>query len=85
MTTEADSDQFFLHRNGTEKTLQTKRQTPIHQLTTYLQTSNDSTVKIPNLTPELESLKTVIMSQHNALSQHIIELGNTCLYFTIQY
>jgi hypothetical protein len=22
------------------------------------------------------------MSQHNALSQHIIELGNTCLYFT---
>jgi hypothetical protein len=81
-TTEADSDQLFLHRNNTEKIPQTKRQTPIHQLTNYLQTSDDSKVKIPNLTPELESLKTVIMSQHNALSQHIIELGNTCLYFT---
>jgi hypothetical protein len=49
---------------------------------TKIQTSDDSGIPIPNLTPELKSLSKVILSQHNALSQHIIELGNICLNFT---
>jgi hypothetical protein len=50
--------------------------------TKHIQTSANSNSKIPNLTPELESLRTVIMLQHNALSQHIIELGTICLKHT---
>jgi hypothetical protein len=49
---------------------------------TKIQTSDDPGISIPNLTPELKSLSKVILSQHNALSQHIIELGNICLNFT---
>jgi hypothetical protein len=48
----------------------------------FSQTSDNSKIKIPNLTPDLESLRPVIMSQHNALSQHIIELGTICLKYT---
>jgi hypothetical protein len=74
------TDTYFNHNPNTIP--QTGLHTPAHQLTSYLQTSNDSRIKIPYLNPELESLKPVIMSQHSALSQHIIELGNTCLRFT---
>jgi hypothetical protein len=35
-----------------------------------------------NLPPDLESLRSVIMSQHTALEPHIKELGKICLDFT---
>ena len=35
-----------------------------------------------NLPQELEPLRTVILSQHTALENHIKELGSTCLNFT---
>ncbi len=35
-----------------------------------------------NLTPDLEPLRSVIMSQHTALEPHIKELGKICLDFT---
>jgi len=46
-----------------------------------VQISNVSTKKLI-LPPELETLRTVILSQHNALAPHIQELGNICLHFT---
>jgi hypothetical protein len=48
---------------------------------TTVQTLNDSSRRI-NLPPELESLKTVIMSQHKAFEPHIKNLGKICLEFT---
>jgi len=45
------------------------------------QASNSSTrnIKLPQ---ELEPLRTVILSQHTALENHIKDLGSTCLNFT---
>jgi uncharacterized coiled-coil protein SlyX len=60
----------------------TKTYTSPQKNTKNIQTSANSHIKIPNLTPELESLRTVIMSQHNAFSQHIIDLGTICLKHT---
>jgi len=53
-----------------------------NNIKTKIQTSDDTGTHIPNLSPELKSLSKAILSQHNALSQHIIELGNICLNFT---
>jgi hypothetical protein len=39
--------------------------------------------RIVNLPPDLEVLRSVIMSQHTALEPHIKELGRICLDFTI--
>jgi hypothetical protein len=84
-TIQEKEEQFSLHRNNVDDTILLNIQSPIHQLTHYLQTSdnpNNNNKKTPKLTPDLECLRTVIMSQHNALSQHIIDLGTTCLKYT---
>jgi len=75
-------DQFYLHKNNLDYIKHTDIQTPTHHLSSSIQTSKDLAIKIQNLTPDLEPLGTVIMLQHNALSQHIIELGTICLNCT---
>jgi hypothetical protein len=50
-------------------------------LSLKIQAHSDSNRSI-NLTPDLEPLRKVIMSQHTALENHIKDLGATCLKFT---
>jgi len=75
-------DKMHLHNNNLNKMQQNNIHTPFNFLPSLIQTSKDSTIKIQNLAPELEPLRKVIMSQHNALSQHIIDLGTICLNCT---
>jgi hypothetical protein len=75
-------NQFHSHNNNLDNIQYNNRLTLTHNLPPLIQTSKDSTTKIQNLTTELEPLSKVIMSQHNALSQHIIDLGTICLNCT---
>jgi len=75
-------DHFKLHNKNLDNSIHRDINTPIHHITPFLQTPSDSNKKPFNLPPELEPLKTVILSQHNALRQHIIELGKTSLHYS---
>jgi len=66
--------QFSSPQKTTQKSIKSILQNKV-------QISNVSTKKLI-LPPELETLRTVILSQHNALAPHIQELGNICLQFT---
>jgi hypothetical protein len=62
--------------------LKENKQKPIQSiLQNKVQISTVSKMNL-NLPPELETLRNVIMSQHNALASHIQELGNICLHHT---
>jgi hypothetical protein len=62
--------------------LKENKQKPIQSILQNKVQISTASKKNLNLPPELETLRNVIMSQHNALASHIQELGNICLHHT---